>query len=144
MCHRTIRNIAVLFAFPLVSAIFAIAQSTAEPEVVTIPARNTLPWELARQVGSSRRKLFVVTLDQPHRRQACRVQSFTLDKLVCSRAVGRPRTYLPQQIVALLLPGDDDLRRRVLIGLNVGIAAAIWGTVVLAPACPACAVGQAS
>jgi hypothetical protein len=91
-------------------------------------------------VGSSKYKLLVVTVDQPHRRQACRIQSFTLDKLVCARAIGSPRTYLPQQVVALILPGDEGLRLPFVLGLNVGAGAAIWGTVVLAATCPARAV----
>ena len=63
-----------------------------------------------------------------------------MDKLVCSRAIGGPRTYLPKQVVALILPGDSDLKLRLVLGLNGGLAAAIWGTVVLAASCPVCAV----
>jgi hypothetical protein len=73
-------------------------------------------------------------------RQTCRVQSFTNDKLVCSRAIGGPRTHLPKQVAALILPGDGSLKLKLMLGLNGGSGAAIWGTVVLAAACPACAV----
>ena len=133
------RRILTLFALALVSATIVLAQSsTSKIEIPATPAYNT--WQIAQQIGSSKSKLFVVTRDQPQRRQTCRVRSFTMDRLVCSRAIGRPRTYVPQQIVALILPGDDGLKLRLVLGFNGGLGAAIWGTVVLAATCPACAV----
>ena len=141
MPQRTVRRILTLSAFALVAATIALAQSPDSPEIVAIPIRSSNPWQDAQSAGPSRGKLFVVTLDQPHRRQTCHIQSFTPDKLVCSRAIGGPRTYLPAQVVALILPGDGAFRLRLLLGLNVGLGAAIWGTVVLAATCPACAVG---
>jgi hypothetical protein len=135
---RTIRHIFTLFALALVCATVTRAQSPTSTGALLVPPYNT--WQVAQQVGSSKGKLFVVTLDQPNRRQTCRIQSFTRDKLVCSRALGGPRTYLPQQVVALILPGDGALKLRLMLGLNGGLGAAIWGTVVLAAACPACAV----
>jgi hypothetical protein len=95
-------------------------------------------WQIAIANASEQRKLTVVTLDQPNRKQTCKVQSFTADKLVCSH-FGHVRTYLPQQILALIIPGEEGLRIRMFIGFNAGLAAAIWGTVVLAAVCPACA-----
>jgi len=47
-----------------------------------------------------------------------------------------PRTYLRQQIVGIVLSGDHGLKLRPLLGLNGGLAAAIWGTVVLAATLP--------
>jgi hypothetical protein len=138
MSRRTIRSIVTFLALALVSAIIAFAQSAISVEVPIATASNT--WQFAQAISSSKRKLFVVTFDQPNRRQTCHVQSFTQDKLVCSRAIGGPRTWPPKQVVALILPGDDELRLRVILGLNGGMGAAIWGTVVLAAACPACAV----
>jgi hypothetical protein len=138
MPQRTVRSILTLFALALVSATISLAQSSTSSEATVIPTRNN--WQIGQSVGSSKGKLFVVTLDQPDRKQTCHIQSFTIDKLVCSRAIGGPRTYLPQQIVALILPGDDDLRLRLVLGFNGGLAAAIWGTVVLAATCPPCAV----
>jgi hypothetical protein len=137
MSQRIILRILILFALTPVSASTGLAQSATTFEIPLSIANDD--WQVARQVGSSKRELFVVTLDQPHRRQTCRVQSFTLDKLVCSRPIGGPRTYLPQQIVALLLPGDGDLKLQLALLLNAGLGAAIWGTVVLAAPCPACA-----
>jgi hypothetical protein len=138
MPQRSIRSILILFALALVSATIALAQSSTSSEAPVIPTRNN--WQIAQSVGSSKGKLFVVTLDQPTRKQTCRIQSFTADKLVCSRATGGPRTYLPQQVVALILPGDNALKLRLMLGFNGGLAVAIWGTVVLAATCPACAV----
>jgi hypothetical protein len=146
MCQRTIRLIVTLFTLALASAGFALAQSSTSLEALKIPTGKTPPandWQIAQQVGSSKGKLLVVTLDQPQRRQACRIQAFTLEKLVCSRAIGGPRTYLPQQVVALILPGDGGYRLRAMLELNGGLGAAIWGTVVLAATCPACAAATA-
>lgn len=134
MLQQTVRRVLTLFALALVSATVSLAQSPTSPKAVATA------WEIAQQVGSSKGKLFVVTLDQPQRRQTCHVQSFTLDKLVCSHAIGDPRTYLPQQVAALILPGDGALKLQLVLGFNGGLGAAIWGTVVLAATCPVCAV----
>jgi hypothetical protein len=143
MHPRTICRVFTPFALALVCAATVLAQSPASSETFNIPAGNTAAantWQVAQQVGPTKGKLFVVTLDRPNRRQACRILFFTPEKLVCSRALGGPRTYLPQQVVALILPGDGALKLRLMLGLNGGLGAAIWGTVVLAAACPACAV----
>lgn len=143
MPQRSTRSILTLFVIAVVSATIARAQSSSSTEVVTIRTSGTdsHTWEFAQLFNPSKHKLFVVTVDQPNRRQSCRIKSFTEEKLVCSRAIGGPRTYLPQQVVALILPGDGGWQFRVWLGLNAGLGAAIWGTVVLAAACPACAVG---
>ena len=141
---QNLRTVILLFAFTVASAATGFTQLPASTRVVTIPAGNdaNYTWEFAQSFDPSKHKLYVVTLDQPTRRHTCHIQSFTNDKLVCSRAIGGfSRTYLPQQIVAILLPGDDELRRWVLLGINGGLGASIWGTVVIAAACPACAVG---
>lgn len=122
------------------------AEAQTAREVVDAPRRAENGWGVAQAVlssGSSGHKLLVVTLDRPNRRQSCRVQSFTDDKLVCSRAVGGARTYPRGQIAALILPGSDVPTRWVLVGLNGGLGTAIWATVVLAAACPACAAATA-
>jgi hypothetical protein len=143
MLRRIIRGLLTLFTLALVSTIIALAQSTGSTEIVTIPARDTdsHSWQAAHLTGPSKGKLFVVTVDKPDRRQSCHIRSFTKDKLVCSRAIGGPRTYLPQQVVALILPGDEKTWLPWFLGFNGGSGAAIWGTVVLAATCPACAVG---
>lgn len=138
MPQRTIRRVFILLATALVSAIIAPAQSSITTETLVAPESKS--WQDTQSVAPSKGKVFVVTIDQPNRRQTCRIQSFTLDQLVCSRAFGGPRTYRPQQIAAIILPGDDGLRIRLVLGFNAGLGTAIWGTVVLAAACPACAV----
>jgi hypothetical protein len=139
MIQRKIRGILIFFVLGPISATIALAQSpTSTIEIPVVSSQGT--WEVAQQLAFSKEKLFVVTLDQPHRRQTCRIQSFTVDKLVCSRGISGLRTYLPEQVLALILPGDGDLKLRLLLGFNGGLAAAIWSTVVLAATCPACAV----
>ena len=136
MPQRFIRSILILFALALVSATIAQAQSSTSSEAPVVPDRNN--WQLAQSVGSSKGKLFVVTADQPDRKQTCHIQSFTIDKLVCSRAIGGPRTYLPQQIVALILPSASRLRSG--LGFNLALGAAILGNIVIMAACPVCGV----
>jgi hypothetical protein len=138
MPYRTMSRVLILFTLSLFSATIACAQSPASSEIPAANADNA--WRAAQLVGSSKRSLFVVTLDRPNRRQSCRVRSFTLDKLVCSRTIGAPRSYPPHQIAALILPGDDRLKLRLLLGLNAGLATAAWGTVMLVATCPVCAV----
>jgi hypothetical protein len=135
MPERLIRRVLTLSALAILSSIAALAQAPAAPAV---HARTV--WQSAQLTAPSKGKLFVVTADQPNRRQTCHVQSFTVEKLVCSRAIGDPHTYLPQQVIALILPGDGHLKLYALLGLNSALGAAIWGTVVLAAMCPPCAV----
>lgn len=138
MRQRTIRGVLALFALALVSATVARSQSRNLTEPLAGSVYNT--WEIAQQVGSSKGKLIIVTMDQPNRRQTCRIKSFTLEKLVCSRAIGGPQAFLPQQVAALILPGDDGYKLRFVLGTDSASAAAIWGTIVLAATCPVCAV----
>ena len=142
MHQRTNRSILSLFALAVASAAVAVAQqSSTSTETLGIPGNSTdSTWQVAQSLGSTKGKLFVATVDQPQRLQVCHVQSFTLDKLVCTRPIGSPRVYLPLQVLAVILPGDDDLKLRLVLGFNGGLGAAIWGTVVLAATCPACAV----
>ena len=141
MPQRTTRKILICFALALAFVTIARAQSPTSSETVTIPVdRANDEWQVAQSISSSSRKILVVTLHQPERRASCHIRSFTVDKLVCSRAFGGTHTYLRQQVIALILPGDDDVRLRFVLGLNAVLGAAIWGTVVLAPICPACAV----
>ena len=135
MPDRNIRRVLII-AFALASGTCAIAQIQSSEEAIQIPIGHSSQSAPPKISG----KLIVVTVDQPNRRQSCRVQSYTPEKLVCQRAIGGPRTYLTPQILALILPGDGGLRLRIVLGLNGGMGAAIWGTVVLAAACPACAV----
>ena len=165
MSQRTTRGIFTLVAIALISATMALPQSPTSTVTPAMPANSprlapsvgsskgdmllilsknsSHTWLDAQWIGASNHKLVVVTFDQPHRRQSCHVKSFTVDKLVCSRAVGGPRTYLPQQVLALIIPGDENLRLPLLLGFNGGLAAAIWGTVVLTATCPACAAATA-
>lgn len=139
MIQRAIRRVLVIFALALISITIALAQSSNSTfEIPVTSTRNT--WSAAQAAAPTKGKLIVVTLDQPNRRQSCQVKSFTLDRLVCSRAIGGPRTYRPEQIAAIILPGDENLRARFFLGANSVLGASIWGTVVLAATCPVCAV----
>jgi hypothetical protein len=140
MTQPTIRRILTSIILTLVSVTIAFAEPSAS---IVIPGHSRNPWQGAQSIGASesKLKLSVVTIDQPNRRQTCHVQSFTVEKLVCSRAIGGPRTYLPEQVLALIVPGDGGLRLPMWLGFNGGLGTAIWGTVALAAACPACAVG---
>ncbi|HUB53007.1 MAG TPA: hypothetical protein VL986_12705 [Terracidiphilus sp.] len=139
MKHRAIRNFLSLFSIICATATVALGQSSSAIETGTIDQSQS--WQGALSGVAANHKVFVVTIDKPDRKQKCRIESFDQDKLICSRAIGSPRTYLAKQVIALILPGDGGLRVPLWIGLNGGLGAAIWGTVVLAAACPACAVG---
>lgn len=141
MRQRSIRRILTLAALAFLAATIALAESPVSPGTSDVTAGHA--WRAAQAIGSSQNKLLVVTADQPDRRQACHVQSFTLDKLVCLRANGGAHTYLPQQIAGLIVPGDNALRNPWFLGFNAGLGASIWGTVVLTATCPVCAAGTA-
>ena len=143
MRQQITHRILYIFGLALASAIVASAQASASGNVLTLNPDNS--WQGAVQwIGSSRgklvRKIVIVTLDQPLRRQSCRIQSFTSEKLVCSRVLGDARIFLPSQVLALIVPGDDVARLKFVLGFNAGLGVAIWGTVVLAATCAPCAV----
>jgi hypothetical protein len=141
MSQRITRRILTFSAVAVITASIAGAQSQVSPETIKVADAHT--WLDAQSAASSGHKLFLVTLDKPDRRQACRVQSFSPEEVVCSRAIGGPRTYLRQQLLAIILPGDDGLRVKLLLWFNGGLGAAIVGTVVLVATCPACAAATA-
>lgn len=137
MPQRMIRSILTLALLALAFATIVLAQAPVSPKPAYDPADRA--WQVAQAAGPPKGKLIVVTLDQPNHRQSCHIQSFTPAKLVCSRAIGGARTYLPEQVLALIVPGNENLRIPWLIGFNSGAGAAIWGSVVFAAACPLCA-----
>jgi len=141
MSQRIARRILTFSAVAVVAASMAGAQSQALPEAIKVADAHT--WLDAQSAASSGHKLFLVTLDKPDRHKACRVQSFSSEKVVCSRAIGGPRTYLRQQLLAIILPGDDGLKLKLLLWFNGGLGAAIAGTIVLVATCPACAAATA-
>jgi len=146
MAQRNPRGTLAIFAIVLASTSAVVAQSSASTETAKIPIDNKSAgdnWQAALQTWSTFGKLVVVTVEQPNRRQSCHLQSFTPDELVCTRAKGRRRTYLRQQVTALILPGDGDIKPW-LEALGSGESgAAIWGTILLAGTCPACAAATA-
>jgi hypothetical protein len=141
MNHRIVRTLVAAMAGFIVALAPAFAQP---PEEDTLPLGPTSSWEAAQASLAHRGRLFVITAEQPHRRQICHVQQLTAEKLVCSHGIGRTRTYLPAQIAALILPGDKVLTIAWFLGSNAGLGASIWGTLVLAAACPLCAAGTAA
>jgi len=138
MPRTAARNFLALFTFALVAAALGSAQSKTQLDLAVPLGRNS-SWQAAQASGASIYKLVVVTVDNLDRRHSCRVRSFTTDKLVCSRLLGGPRTYGSGQVAAIIIPGDGHARIRILLGLNAGLGAAVWGTVVLTATCPACA-----
>jgi hypothetical protein len=72
MPQKNIRRVITFFILALVSATISLAQSPTSTETTTTSVYNT--WQVAQQIGSPQKKLFVVTLDQPHRRRTCRIR----------------------------------------------------------------------
>jgi hypothetical protein len=151
MRSRTLRRLFTLAALTLLTATLALAQPIPSASGNT-PAASSLvdsldynkpkftSWNSLAGIDP-RGKLFVVTVAQPTQRHTCLVQSITVDRLACKGPFGSSRTYKPNDILALIVPGEYDLKIRLVLGLNAALGASIWGTVVLAAACPACAVG---
>ena len=129
MIQRAIRN-AVVFCTVVLGSVAVHAQSKKAP---TDPYK----WDAAQNAGVDR-KLFVVTKEQPDRKQSCHVKAFSADEVVCSRAIGKPRTYRRDQILALIQPGEVN-PLVLFFGFNAGLGASIWATVVLTATCPICA-----
>jgi hypothetical protein len=143
LMQQTNRRSLTLIAVVLVSASAAFAQTSSAGDVFADAVSESHTWRNAQLLGTSQKRLYVVTFDKTDRRHPCRVQSLTSDKLVCARMIGGPRIYELDQIAALIIPGDGGSRLRIWLGLNAGLGAAIWGTVVLTATCPACAAATA-
>ena len=139
MKNRIIQSIVAISALAFAASSVAGAQAGKTFEVgVNGPTSN---WQDALSTGAQDHKVQIVTIDRPDHKQKRHIQSFTSDSVVCSRAVGAPRTYRADQVLAIILPGDRASTLALFVGFNGGLGASIWGTIVLAAACPACAVG---
>lgn len=143
MLSRILTQAIVALAGVLASPCIAAAQS-----VTPVEAKAAVPeasWQLAQAIGESQRKLVFITVAEPHRRQVCRVHTFTQEELICSHALGGSRAYRPKQILALMLPGEGPHERLAwVVGLNGGMGVAIWGTVAFAAVCPVCSAATAA
>jgi len=142
MRSRAIRLLP-LAALALLTSTIALAQSG--PTASSLPDHphydnpKFTTWNSLAEVNPGG-KLLVVTLSQPTSRHTCSVHSMTATELVCKAPFGATRTYPSSNIAALIVPGDFDLKMRLVIAFNAALGASIWGTVVLAAACPPCAV----
>jgi len=135
------RNLLQVSAFVLASASVACGQNLSNVDIAA--ANPSKDWKSAEDLTPIKSKRYVVTTDQPDRKQGCRVQSLTDDELVCSRANGGSRTYKREQIVALINPGTKSETLAFFLGFNAGLGASIWGTVALVATCPVCAAATA-
>jgi hypothetical protein len=138
---RMSRTLVILLAGSVVALAPVLAQTST---VSTLPGSVTSNWDDAQTSLSSSGKLIVVTADEPHQRRVCHVRSMTAERLVCRAGIGLTRTYLPEQIAALIVPGDKVLTIAMFTGFNAGLGASIWSTIILAAACPLCAAGTAA
>jgi hypothetical protein len=139
IARTLITALALALALTLLSQSLALAQN--QTTTVYLPAGGTFhTWNDASAHTPYGRKIFVVTVAQPTHRETCRIQSFTVDRLVCQGPFGRTRIHKPQDVAALILPGEFDLKLRLLLGFDGASAAAAWGTLVLAATCIPCAV----
>jgi hypothetical protein len=130
MPRTAVGNFLALFTFALVATALGSAQSKTQLDLAVTLGRNS-SWQAAQASGASIYKLVVVTVDNPDRRHSCRVRSFTTDKLVCSRFFGGPRIYGPEQVAAIIIPGEGHARIRILLGLNAAAGAVIWAPLCL-------------
>ena len=135
------RKLLPVFAFVLASAGVACAQNLSKVEIAV--ANSSDDWKRAEDITPVKSKRYVVTIDQPDRKQSCRVKTFTGDELVCSRSNRGSRIYKREQIVALIIPGTKSETLSFFLGFNAGLGASIWGTVALVATCPVCAAGTA-
>ncbi|HXE06951.1 MAG TPA: hypothetical protein VN612_03565 [Acidobacteriaceae bacterium] len=153
LSQQTLRRLLALATLTLFSAALALAQDA--PRQSRDPARppasslvhsasyNTpklTEWNSLTEINPSGR-LFVVTRADPTHRHTCRVQSFSLDQLICKGH--RRSAFRAQDVAALIVPGNHISQRIWLAIGNAELGAAIWGTIVLAPVCPLCAAATA-
>ncbi|MGA1984117.1 MAG: hypothetical protein ABSG84_16835 [Acidobacteriaceae bacterium] len=135
MAHPIARTLTTILALTLLSQTLALAQDQRMPAADPLQRWNRASWQ-----APSGSEILVITMARPTHRIACRVQSFTVDQLVCKRPSGKTRLYQPQDIAALITPAQRDLWPGLLLGFTGAGAAATWGTVVLAATCIPCAV----
>ena len=150
LSQQTLRRLLTLATLMLLSATLALAQhrsvTSARPSAPTFTAAWREPryrdWSQLYPLHLGGR-LFVLTTQHPKARHTCHVRSFATDQLVCRDSLGVPHTYKSQDIATLIIPGEYELKLRMLAGFNAGLGAGIWATIVLAPVCPPCAAATA-
>jgi len=140
LSQQTLRRLLALATLALLSATLALAQETSQPGNRDFAKSGTGNWSYAATIGSPHKKLFVVTIADPTHRHTCRVQSIAADQLVCKGSFNTTHFYKPQEVAALVIPGDYNLRVWMVSAANASLGAAIWATVILIPTCPPCAV----
>ena len=80
MRHPINRNLLQALAFVVASASVAYGQNVSTVEIAVTNSSND--WKRIEDLTPIKSKRYVVTIDQPERKQSCRVQSFTDDELV--------------------------------------------------------------
>lgn len=129
MTAPTLRRFITVFALGFISATLALGQT---------PLTST--WEGAQKMTSAKHKVYVVTTGHPERRHACVVRSIDSSGIACTH-LGRATVYRAADVAALIRPGSHTKWYLWTAGFAAAAVAATWGTVVLAPVCPPCAVG---
>ena len=141
MAHRITLTLTTVLAF---SASLAQAQNVQpwSSWPPSTPRSNTFRGAMA--LGPTQGKLYVVTFAHPKQEQACRIQSFKEDQLVCSRNRGHaPVVYRAQDVAALITPGVHSGILPTFLGVVGAGAGAITGAVFLASVTIAGAVAVA-
>ena len=120
---------AALLAAPAFAQEFLIPQA---PDPAAIPSWPiTVPGD----------QVLVVTVAEPTKRHACKVQSLTAQALTCTRSLGRePVVYTPEQVAALISPRSHShawVQSILAAGIGGGI---LYGAVLLNPISEAAAV----
>lgn len=128
MITRSLRRILTALTFSFISVVAAQGQ-----------AAQTTSWASAQGVIQAEQKVYVITVAHPRRRHACLVHSIDDSEIVCTH-LGRTATFHAGDVAALIRPGEHTPVLLFFTGFLAAAGAATWGTVILAPICPVCAV----
>lgn len=93
----------------------------------------------AQELVNTKHTLFIVTIAQPTRRHKCIMSSINDSEIVCEHH-GHKTAFHAADVAALIFPGKHSRWYLYAAAFLVAAVASTWGTVVLAPICPACAV----
>lgn len=89
--------------------------------------------------ANTTKKLYIVTIAHPKKRNTCMMQSINQSEIACDHH-GHPKFYKAEDVAAIIEPGEHTPVLVYVGGILAASGAAAWGTGVLASVCVPCAV----
>lgn len=138
MTASTLRCFVTALTFGFISTAVACGQAPQVFQAPQAPQNSSWGEGVVRNIAA-KDKVYVVTIAHPKYRHVCVVAWIDDDKIACTHP-GHESVYRVEDVAALVQPGEHAHVWPYFVGFLASAVAATWGTIVLAPVCPPCAV----